>query len=184
MSDDLKPSESYQLGLLKNDFERCEELLDDYFEPWIVRIWHLISVFFVRLRNCSDRIKRFRVFLFIPAAAAILAVFSIVFGTLHIELSVPVDYSPAVFDRSTVDALGDFPGSEDTDNNRIDVNTADLNELIQLPGIGPVLAKRIMEERAARGAFHYPADLLCVSGIGEKTLAKLIPLITFGNQCR
>jgi competence ComEA-like helix-hairpin-helix protein len=54
----------------------------------------------------------------------------------------------------------------------IDPNRADAAELASLPGIGPALAHRIVEERG-RGAFQSVDDLLRVSGIGEKTLAKL-----------
>jgi competence protein ComEA len=40
-----------------------------------------------------------------------------------------------------------------------------------LPGIGPVIAARIVEDRAANGHFGSAQDLLRVSGIGEKKLA-------------
>jgi len=56
----------------------------------------------------------------------------------------------------------------------IDPNRADAAELAALPGIGPALAQRIVEERA-RGPYKSVDDLLRVHGIGEKTLAKLRP---------
>lgn len=55
----------------------------------------------------------------------------------------------------------------------VDVNRAGLDELDKLPGVGPAIAQRIIDEREAGGPFHYPEDLLCVSGIGEKTLEKI-----------
>ena len=56
---------------------------------------------------------------------------------------------------------------------RVDVNTADAAELERLPEIGPALAKRIVEEREARGPFAIPDDLERVPGIGPKTLEAL-----------
>jgi competence protein ComEA len=55
----------------------------------------------------------------------------------------------------------------------IDINAAGAQELEALPGIGPVLARRIVEDREAHGPFAGLRDLLRVSGIGEKKLAAL-----------
>lgn len=52
----------------------------------------------------------------------------------------------------------------------VDVNTADIYELTELPGVGETLAQAILDEREARGPFFYPEDLLSVRGIGEKKL--------------
>ncbi len=60
----------------------------------------------------------------------------------------------------------------------IDINSADAVTLQQLHGIGVVLSERIVEERESNGIFSYPADLMAVSGIGEKTLEGLLPYIT------
>ena len=57
------------------------------------------------------------------------------------------------------------------------VNTADADELDTLPGVGEVIARRIIEERETNGPFYYPEDLMNVKGIGEKTLEKLLPHI-------
>ena len=57
------------------------------------------------------------------------------------------------------------------------VNTADADELDTLPGVGEVIAQRIIEEREQNGPFYYPEDLMNVKGIGEKTLEKLLPHI-------
>lgn len=61
----------------------------------------------------------------------------------------------------------------------VDVNTASAAELQLLPGIGPVMASRIIEDRASNGLYRSPADLDRVKGIGPKTLEKLSPLIRF-----
>lgn len=60
----------------------------------------------------------------------------------------------------------------------VDINTADLAALDTLPGIGPVIAQRIIDYRLAHGAFQTAEDLLDVSGIGPATLEKILPLIT------
>jgi competence protein ComEA len=55
---------------------------------------------------------------------------------------------------------------------RVDINRAAAADLEALPGIGPALAARIVAHRDANGPFGGPEDLLAVSGIGEKTLAR------------
>ena len=64
---------------------------------------------------------------------------------------------------------------------KIDLNTATQAQLESLPLVGPSMAKRIIEYRAANGPFKSVADLDKVKGIGEKTLAKLMPLVTVGD---
>ncbi|MEG0493698.1 MAG: ComEA family DNA-binding protein [Clostridia bacterium] len=59
----------------------------------------------------------------------------------------------------------------------VNVNKANLEQLCELPGIGEKTARSIIFEREQNGKFSYPADLLNVKGIGEKTLQKLLPEI-------
>jgi competence protein ComEA len=59
----------------------------------------------------------------------------------------------------------------------VDLNTATLEQLDELPGIGPVLAQRILDWRAANGRFSTVDELGEVSGIGEATMADLRPLV-------
>lgn len=51
---------------------------------------------------------------------------------------------------------------------KINLNTASLDQLKTLPGIGDVLAQRILDKKTELGSFHSVEDLLNVSGIGEK----------------
>jgi competence protein ComEA len=60
----------------------------------------------------------------------------------------------------------------------VDLNTAGLEQLDTLPGVGPVTAQSILDWRAAHGGFQSVDQLLDVDGIGEKTLADLAPLVT------
>ena len=58
-------------------------------------------------------------------------------------------------------------------NNLIDVNNASVEELQKLNGIGPALAKRIIEYRQSHGKFTKPDDLIQVKGIGPAKLKKM-----------
>ncbi|HEX6262330.1 MAG TPA: ComEA family DNA-binding protein, partial [Actinomycetota bacterium] len=69
-------------------------------------------------------------------------------------------------------------GSSGSTSNLVNLNTADATTLETLPGIGEVLAQRIIEHREANGSFASVDDLISVSGIGEVTLEELRPLVT------
>jgi competence protein ComEA len=60
----------------------------------------------------------------------------------------------------------------------IDLNTADASALDSLPGVGPVLAQRILDWRAQHGRFTSVDELGEVSGIGDKILAQISPKVT------
>ena len=61
----------------------------------------------------------------------------------------------------------------------VNVNTASPKELESLPGIGEVLAQRIVEYRETHGPFRSPEDLLKVKGIGPRKLENIRDRITF-----
>lgn len=52
---------------------------------------------------------------------------------------------------------------------KVNINTADLEQLMSLNGIGESYANRIIEYRDKNGPFQAPEDILKVKGIGEKT---------------
>jgi competence protein ComEA len=62
-------------------------------------------------------------------------------------------------------------------NDRMDINDAEAPELELLPGIGPVLAERIVEYRQQHGAFRSIEALDAVPGIGPITIERLRPHI-------
>ena len=63
---------------------------------------------------------------------------------------------------------------------KIDINSASRSELMDLSGIGQVLAERIIDYRTQNGPFAIIDDLMKVSGIGEKRFAAIKDRITVG----
>jgi competence protein ComEA len=59
----------------------------------------------------------------------------------------------------------------------VDINRADWPELIQLPGLGETLAKRVLVEREQNGPYRDLDELVRVNGIGQRTLEKLRPFL-------
>jgi competence protein ComEA len=62
----------------------------------------------------------------------------------------------------------------------IDINTATAEVLEQIPGVGPVLAQRIIAYREQNGGFQTVEQLMEVSGIGEATFAQMQSMVTVG----
>ena len=60
----------------------------------------------------------------------------------------------------------------------VNINQADASSLMTLPGIGPAKADAIIAHREGQGLFKDPADLMNVTGIGQKTFEKLEVLIS------
>jgi competence protein ComEA len=60
----------------------------------------------------------------------------------------------------------------------VDLNTATLADLDTLPGVGPVLAQRILDARTAQGGFKAVSDLRKVNGIGDARFEQLKDLVT------
>jgi competence protein ComEA len=64
----------------------------------------------------------------------------------------------------------------------VDLNTATLKALITVPGIGEVMAERIVAWREEHGPFRRVEDLMKVKGVGEKTFEKLRPYVKVGKS--
>ena len=62
-------------------------------------------------------------------------------------------------------------------DDKININTAEAEQLVALPGIGPALAERIVEYRA-EFPFEAIEDIMQVSGIGEVRFGEIKDLIT------
>lgn len=65
---------------------------------------------------------------------------------------------------------------------RIDLNRADGAQLESLTGIGPALARRIIEDRRTNGPFETPEALIRVKGIGERSLARMADRVCTGAR--
>lgn len=65
---------------------------------------------------------------------------------------------------------------------RVNINTAAVDELTTLPGIGKSYAQRIVEYRDKNGPFKKVEDLLNVRGIGEKTFERIRDRITVSGK--
>jgi len=61
---------------------------------------------------------------------------------------------------------------------QVDINRADWPEMIQLPGIGETLARRVIVERSENGPFRAVDDLTRVNGIGPRTLERMRPYLS------
>ena len=77
-----------------------------------------------------------------------------------------------------VPELGEAALAPSLDRTRVNINTAALEELDTLYGIGPALAQAIVDYREAHGDFQRPEDLMQVSGIGPSTFQELQDSIT------
>lgn len=72
--------------------------------------------------------------------------------------------------------------NEETKEVRVDINHATVEELVELPGIGEQMAKRIVAYREKNGPFESTKELMNVRGIGEKSYLKLERYLTLGEQ--
>lgn len=70
---------------------------------------------------------------------------------------------------------------EETVSFPVNINTADADTLTALPGIGQVLAERIVAYRRQNGSFRAIEEITKVEGIGEKKAEAILDLITVGG---
>ena len=101
-----------------------------------------------------------------PTIAVLLAILCVVLGVWS-WTSDPTARNPIELERAPEHRL-DY---------RIDLNRANWVEWAQLPGIGQVLGRRIVEHRDAHGPFRSIADLRRVKGIGRKKLEAIRPFL-------
>jgi competence protein ComEA len=108
----------------------------------------------------------------------VTAVYLIVRSNSGGEITVDTqDVSPASVSESASPPSAEPENSPDSGDPysgpTVNINEAGESELEELPGIGPVLARRIVEYRAENGNFETIYNILNVEGIGEKKFADI-----------
>jgi competence ComEA-like helix-hairpin-helix protein len=93
-------------------------------------------------------------------------------------ISPKVDFASSSIERERADSQPDHMPL------LVDLNVSSQVELTTLPGIGLVLADRIVSYRSTYGGFQHVGDLVNVSGIGEKRLRRLEPFVTVETVVR
>lgn len=72
------------------------------------------------------------------------------------------------------------PGATQNSSDLVNINTATLDQLDTLPGIGPTIAQKIIDYRTQHGPFANIEDIMNVSGVGPATFDNIKNLITTG----
>lgn len=96
----------------------------------------------------------------------------------QLNLAAPVADGERVYVPRAGEIVPGGPGNGDSPKGPLDLNTATLDQLDELPGIGPATAKAIIDERDRRGGFTSVEELLDVRGIGPAKLEQLRDLVT------
>jgi competence protein ComEA len=97
---------------------------------------------------------------------------------IHVPRQGEENPPPPVQDGPANDSNTDDSSPAPATGERININTATLDQLDTLPGIGPAIAQRIIDYREKIGGFKDIEQITEVSGIGEATFAKIKDLIT------
>ena len=92
--------------------------------------------------------------------------------TTFLALALAVLLTPAIGVASSQSQDAASPKST------INLNTATLDQLMTLPGIGQKTAERILEYRTKSGSFKKIEELMNIKGIGEKSFLKIRPLVS------
>lgn len=120
----------------------------------------------------------------IGTAAAALTLLSITCGILIGKNTHSYSLSVSTTSRgesNTQQISQSLTESSSSSKGKINLNTADVSELMQIPSIGSVIAKRIIDYRSENGIFYSLNELLLIEGIGESKLSKIKDYVTVGG---
>jgi competence protein ComEA len=87
------------------------------------------------------------------------------------------DTSRTVQDNSIASTNRPFRPGELKDRNCINLNTAGVETLMTLPGIGQGFADKIIEYRSRYGPFQRPQDIIIINGFGERRYHRIEPYV-------
>ena len=96
---------------------------------------------------------------------------------LELRNLAPAAAAPGEVAPAPVDTAVGPPPAPPASDGRLDLNRATAGDLEALPGIGPVLARRIVEARARSGRVEALEELLAVRGVGPRLFERLHPLL-------
>ncbi len=122
-------------------------------------------------------IKNFERFALALVTVLLIGVMAGIFIGMRANRS-PVTLLP--YERETTESASDTQNIHIT-NGKLNINSATVEELSKLPGIGETYARRIVEYRNEHGLFISISDLEKVSGIGKKRLESIAEYITTGG---
>src|SRR5438093_1213915 len=116
----------------------------------------------------------------VRAAAALILPATVVASVLLTSMSGSLSPQAAPR-RAAAGAKAGAPAESETKTAAVDINSADVEKLTSLPGIGPAIAQRIVDYRKEHGPFKSVDELVNVRGIGERLLARLRDRVTVGS---
>lgn len=120
----------------------------------------------------------------IGTAAAALTLLSITCGILIGKNTHSYSLSVSTISRgesNTQQISQSLTESSSSSKGKINLNTADVSELMQIPSVGSVIAQRIIDYRSENGIFYSLNELLLIEGIGESKLSKIKDYVTVGG---
>ena len=109
----------------------------------------------------------------VPADSRVADVVAAAGGVTADASLAAINLAASVQDGEQIIVPTEAPGGPVAADGRVPINTADAAALETLPGVGPVLAERIVAFRTQNGPFGAVEDLLDVPGIGEAKLASI-----------